>query len=36
MVSEAYLEEMQGREDLTVEEPACDMAFDDVGDLLPF
>jgi hypothetical protein len=36
MVSEAYLKEIQGREELTVLGTAGEMAFDSAGDLLPF
>ena len=36
LVSEAYLSEMEKREELSVAEPASDMEFDANGDLLPF
>ncbi len=36
LVSEAYQEEMVGREDLTLVHPPAAMAFDERGDLLPF
>lgn len=34
LVSEAYAKELEGRDDLSVEAPAADMAFDANGDLL--
>jgi hypothetical protein len=36
LVSEAYNDEIQGRSDLTIVEPAHDMEFSDEGNLLPF
>ncbi|MEE9417885.1 MAG: lactate racemase domain-containing protein [Desulfatiglandaceae bacterium] len=36
MISEAYKEEMKGRDDLSTIEPPQDMEFDGSGDLLPF
>ena len=36
LVSEAYLSEMEKREELSIAEPASDMKFDANGDLLPF
>jgi len=36
MISEAYGPELQGRDDLEIISPAREMAFDEVGNLLPF
>lgn len=36
LVSEAYHDEMQSRTDVTIVEPAYDMAFTKLGNLLPF